>query len=229
MTASAGCSAWSVICLESNGSSQLIPGSLFALFAVLTHRFMVVAVLLHHSQWSLVHWPDMPWSCAFVLTDLTFQNSVFPDEVRNFVTELAHLAYSRGVPAGPIPTPAAAGDPTLPTPPSSSGHVMQQAVVNLPPHLMPGHPSFDQHAYQLLLQQQHHQAAQMSLQQQQSGQHHQQHQHQHQHASVQSDLHGDMEDDVRTSHNGQDPESEHVSEGQHDMHGDGLDLESTAH
>ncbi|KAL0033600.1 hypothetical protein WJX79_006920 [Trebouxia sp. C0005] len=32
------------------------------------------------------------------------------DEVRNFVTELAHIAYSRGVPAGSIPMPAAAGN-----------------------------------------------------------------------------------------------------------------------
>lgn len=105
---------------------------------------------------------------------------------------------------------------------------MQQGVLNLPPHLTPGHPSFDQHAYQLLLQQQQHQqAAQLSLQQHQSSQHHQQHQLQD--ASVQSDLHGEMEDDVRPSHDGQDPESEHVSEGQHDMHGGDLDLESTAH
>lgn len=158
------------------------------------------------------------------MTDLTIRVVWLTDEVRNFVTELAHLAYSRGVPAGPIPTPAAAGDPTLPAPPSSSGHVMQQGVLNLPPHLTPGHPSFDQHAYQLLLQQQHQQAAQLSLQQQQHDQ-----QHQHQDASVQSDLQGEMEDDVRTSHDGQDPESEQVSEGQHEMHGEDLDLETTAH
>ena len=119
------------------------------------------------------------------MTDLTTRVVRLTDEVRNFVTELAHLAYSRGVPAGPIPTPAAAGDPALASPPSTSGHVMQQGVLDLPPHLTPGHPSFDQHAYQLLLQQQHQQAAQASLQQQ-----HDQHdqQHQHQDASVQSAL-----------------------------------------
>ena len=157
------------------------------------------------------------------MTDLTTRVVRLTDEVRNFVTELAHLAYSRGVPAGPIPTPAAAGDPALASPPSTSGHVMQQGVLDLPPHLTPGHPSFDQHAYQLLLQQQHQQAAQASLQQQHDQQH------QHQDASVQSALQGEMEDDVRTSHDGQDPESEHVSEGQHEMHGEDLDLESSAH
>lgn len=174
------------------------------------------------------------WSYGYAFAEFTLQACIsyfiffLTDEVRNFVTELAHLAYSRGVPAGPIPTPAAAGDPTLPTPPPSSGHVMQQGVLNFPPHLTPGHPRFDQHAYQLLLQQQQHQqAAQLSLHPQQSAQHLQQHEHQD--ASVQSDLHGKMEDDVRTSHDGQDPESEHVSEGQHDMHGEDLDLDSTVH
>lgn len=142
------------------------------------------------------------------------------------MTELAHLAYSRGVPAGPIPTPAAAGDPSLATPPSTSGHVMQQAVLSLPPHLTPGHPSFDQHAYQLLLQQQHHQAAQLQhLQQQQSEQHHQQHHD----AAVQSDLHVEMEDATHTSHEGQDPGTEHASDGQHDLHGGDLDLGASAH
>lgn len=164
---------------------------------------------------------------AFVKIAYTFSCSMVvcvADEVRNFVTELAHLAYSRGVPAGPIPTPAVAGDPNLATPPSSSEHVMQQAMLNLPPHLTPGHPSFDQHAYQLLLQQQHQQAAQLSLQQQQSDQHHQQHQD----SSVPSDLHGEIGDEVRGSHDGQGPESEHASEGQHDLCGEDLDLGSTA-
>ena len=90
------------------------------------------------------------------------------DEVRNFVTELAHIAYSRGVPAGSIPIPAAAGDPNLPTSPSSSGHMLQEPLVNLPAHLSPGHPNFDQHAYHLLQQQQQQQQQQrMAVQLQQ--------------------------------------------------------------
>lgn len=142
------------------------------------------------------------------------------DEVRNFVTELAHLAYSRGVPAGPIPTPAGAGDPNLATPPSSSGHIMQQAVLNLPTHLTPGHPSFDQHAYQLLLQQQH-QQPQMSSQQQHPEQHQQQQQHQD--ASAQSDLDGSI-NAVREG-----PDAEPNLEGQRDAHAEALDLTSSAH
>ena len=106
---------------------------------------------------------------------------------------------------------------------------MQQAVLSLPPHLTPGHPSFDQHAYQLLLQQQHHQAAQLQqiqqLQQQQPEQHHQQHHD----AAVQAELHGEMEDAVHTPHEGQGPGTEHASDGQHDLRGEDLDLGSSAH
>ena len=147
-----------------------------------------------------------------------FTDILLADEVRNFVTELAHLAYSRGVPAGPMPTPAGAGDATLATPPSSSGHIMQQAMLNLPPHLTPGHPSFDQHAYQLLLQQQH-QQPQMPPQQQHPEQHHQQHQD----ASVQSDLDGS----INAACEGQD--AEQTSEARHDAHAGELDLASSAH
>ena len=134
--------------------------------------------------------------------------------MRNFVTELAHLAYSRGVPTGPIPTPAGAGDPSLAHPPLPSGHLMQQAVLNLPPHLTPGHPNFDQHAYQLLLQQQHQQAHLSAQQQQlQQAEQHQQHLSQQLHeASTQSDMHEDSKTDRTT---GQEPEddAEQASEG----------------
>ncbi|KAL3147553.1 hypothetical protein ABBQ38_014606 [Trebouxia sp. C0009 RCD-2024] len=54
------------------------------------------------------------------------------DEVRNFVTELPHLAYSRGhLPAHPHPSSSRRPQLSNP-PPSTSGHVMQQAVLSLP-------------------------------------------------------------------------------------------------
>ena len=114
------------------------------------------------------------------------------DEVRNFVTELAHIAYSRGVPAGSIPIPAAAGDPNLPTPPSSSGHMLQEPLVNLPAHLSPGHPSFDQHAYHLLQQQQQqHMAVQLQqLPDQQA----------HQHENLGEGDQADMKDELPNQH-----------------------------
>ncbi len=129
------------------------------------------------------------------------------DEVRNFVTELAHIAYSRGVPAGSIPIPAAAGDPNLPTPPSSSGHMLQEPLVNLPAHLSPGHPSFDQHAYHLLQQQQQqHMAVQLQhLPDQQA----------HQHESLGECEQADMKDESPNQHTLQvEDDQQAASEGQ---------------
>ena len=132
---------------------------------------------------------------AFIRT-LKFTACLVADEVRNFVTELAHIAYSRGVPAGSIPIPAAAGDPNLPTPPSSSGHMLQEPLVNLPAHLTPGHPSFDQHAYHLLQQQQQQQQQQhMTVQLQQLPD-----QQNHQHESLGEGGQADMKDELHNQH-----------------------------
>lgn len=130
------------------------------------------------------------------------------DEVRNFVADLAHLAYSRGVPAGPLPTPAAAEDPNLADPPSSSGHIMQQSDINLPAHMTPGHPSFDQHAYQLLIQQQQQQPMTGQLQGLP------QHQQELQHASMQTAASDSVKDELQNQQAMQDPERQ-ASEGQH--------------
>jgi len=146
---------------------------------------------------------------AFIRT-LKFTACLVADEVRNFVTELAHIAYSRGVPAGSIPIPAAAGDPNLPTPPSSSGHMLQEPLVNLPAHLTPGHPSFDQHAYHLLQQQQQ-QQQHMSVQLQ-----HLPDQQGHQHESLGEGDQIDMKDELHSQHTLQvEDVQQAASEGQH--------------
>ncbi len=146
---------------------------------------------------------------AFIRT-LKFTACLVADEVRNFVTELAHIAYSRGVPSGPIPVPAAARDPNLPTPPSSSGHMLQEPLVNLPAHLTPGHPSFDQHAYHLLQQQQH-QQQHMSVQLQ-----HLPDQQGHQHESLGEGDQIDMKDELHSQHTLQvEDVQQAASEGQH--------------
>ena len=86
------------------------------------------------------------------------------DEVRNFVADLAHLAYSRGLPGGPSGTAPPEGHLPSEAPPPP---LMHQTLMNVPLHLIPGHPNFDQHAYHLLVQQQHHEQQHQQLQQQQ--------------------------------------------------------------
>ena len=143
---------------------------------------------------------------AFIRTQISTACLV-ADEVRNFVTELAHIAYSRGVPAGSIPIPAAADDPTLPTPPSSSGHMLHEPLVNLAAHLTPGHPTFDQHAYHLLQQQQQqHMSVQLQQLPDQQG---------HQHESLGEGDQNDMKDELHNQHTLQaEDDQQAVSEGQ---------------
>jgi len=137
------------------------------------------------------------------------------------VADLAHLPYSQGVPAGPIPTSAAAGDPHLASLPSSSGHMMQQAVVNLPAHMTPGHPSFDQHAYQLLIQQQHQQQQHPLPEQLEQMS---EHPHDGGHAAMNANEQGSIKDELHQQQALQMQEPEHAShEGEHAMDGRELD------
>lgn len=87
---------------------------------------------------------------------------------------------------------------------------MQQAMMSVPVHLIPGHPSFDQHAYQLLLQQQQqqHQEQQHQQHQQQHQHHQQQQQHEQYHAQQQH-----QQDRVERSNAGSDVKS--IPEAQH--------------
>lgn len=115
------------------------------------------------------------------------------DEVRNFVADLAHLAYSRGLPGGPAGSAPMAQPDGMGTGLQPQAALMQQAMMNVPVpvHMIPGHPSFDQHAYNLLMQQQQ-QHQEQQLQHQQQQEQYEAHQ-QHQHVEVQTaDAHGDV-------------------------------------
>lgn len=101
------------------------------------------------------------------------------DEVRSLVADLAHLAYSRGLPGSfSANAPTAQSDHMgvgIPPP-----QLLQQAMMTVPVHLIPGHPSFDQHAYQMLVQQQQQELHDQEQEQQQHQQEQQQHQYSYQ-------------------------------------------------
>ncbi len=85
--------------------------------------------------------------------------------------------------------------------------MLQEPLVNLPAHLTPGHPSFDQHAYHLLQQQQ---QQHMTVQLQQLPD-----QQAHQHESLGEGDQADMKDELPNQHTLQvEDDQQAASEGQ---------------